>query len=221
MLRDAYTQVSESTYFLTGASPGVEQSRATAFAIAPGILVTVAHVLYKKRGESSSFQERIDVIRVPEVQPEQLFERATVIGLHSEYDIALVRIEEPRSDAHTAMTTAITVAADVGTIGFPDINPPGAVNPIPRFQGGRLSAQYSYPSKSGHWNAYYETDFPLYKGSSGAPGFGVDGKVFGIHVAELWSRDEDSLAQRAFSLWAPASAIGELAAQHHIAVQVL
>jgi S1-C subfamily serine protease len=193
--------------------------------IAPGVLATVAHVLYRNKGDSTSFQDSIQTMRVPELGRAQQMETAIVMAIDAEYDIGLLKIENPRTTtAVTLATDPLLVGTEVGAVGFPLMNiravRTGVALPIPRFQGGHVSVSYSMRSPtSGRQLAYHETDVPMYKGSSGCPGFLAEGVVFGVHVAE-WhdgGGDEDP-GQRAFSMRAPASAIISLAHEHDISV---
>jgi S1-C subfamily serine protease len=187
--------------------------------IAPGVLATVAHVLYRNRGDMSSFQDSIRVMRVPDIGRQKQMEVATVVTIDAEYDIGVLRIETPRAtNAVTFTNTLLLVGTAVGAVGFPLMSPEavrtGLVWPLPRFQGGHVSANYSKKApESGRQLIYHETDVPMYTGSSGCPGFLATGEVFGLHVAELHEGDRGSPGQRAFSMWVPASAIMSLGFQ--------
>src|SRR5271163_4082908 len=115
---------------------------------------------------------------------------ATVIAADVESDIALLRLENPRTG------TCVTFAMDtlrpgtgVGAIGYPLVNPKEILTrkavPLLRFQGGHISAVYGKKDPSADRQVWYhETDVLMYESSSGCPGFLMDGKVFGMHVAE-------------------------------------
>jgi S1-C subfamily serine protease len=225
MFSDAYTEIRESTYVLIGRSKGGTVSGGTAFMIAPGVLATVAHVLYQNAGDRTSFQDNIWVMRDPEINSGQKMEASTVIDADTEYDIGLLRIENPRTETFVTFTTnPLPSGTDVGAVGYPLMNvrqiAAHSAVPLLRFQGGHVSASYSKKSPiSGRQLVYHETDMPMYKGSSGCPGFLIDGKVFGMHVAE-WHEgdDEGNLKQRAFSMWVPASAIISFARDNGIEI---
>jgi S1-C subfamily serine protease len=225
MFSDACTKIRESIFALIAASKGGTASGGTALMIAPGILVTAAHVTYKNQGDSTSFQETIRVIRAPEIDGKQEMESTTVIAVDPEYDIGLLKIENPRTKTRVAFTTDFLPAGTgAGAMGFPLMDVKGIMAgravPLFRFQGGYVSASYSRldPISNRRFD-YHETDVPMYKGSSGCPGFLVDGRVFGIHVAEWHDRaDTGKPGQRAFSVWVPASVIVSFARKNGIEI---
>jgi hypothetical protein len=71
MFTNAHSTVRESTHFLLGRSTGETVSCGTAFIFVPGVLAAAAHVLYKEKGDSSSFQERMQVMRDPKININQ------------------------------------------------------------------------------------------------------------------------------------------------------
>jgi S1-C subfamily serine protease len=226
MFTEAYTKIRECTYVLIGRTEGKTASCGTAFMIAPGVLATVAHVLCKDAGDSTAFQETILVMRDPEISRGERMETATVIAVDAEYDIGLLKIENPRTKTFTTFAAGILQpGTDVGAVGYPlmrvkDVMAQKAA-PLLRFQGGHISAIYGRKgSAQVRQLVYYETDVPMYKGSSGCPGFLASGEVFGMHVAE-WhdGGTEDNPGQRAFSMWVPASAIIAFAKENWIEVQ--
>ncbi|SRR6266481_1367559 len=212
MFSTACRKIREATYFVRGSSVGGTSSDGTAFMIAPGILATVGHVLYKNEKDSSSFQDNIRVMRAPEIKivGGSTMEIATVIGVEPEYDIGLLKIQNPRDTTCVAfMADPPPIGTNVGALGFPLISMPDMRVPVPRFQGGYISAHYSLKGvPSGRELLHYETDVPMFKSSSGSPGFLIDGRVFGLHAKE-WhdGKDEKHPGQRAFSVWVPISEI--------------
>jgi hypothetical protein len=225
MFTDAYTTIRESTYALIGRSKGKTISNGTAFMIAPGVLVTAAHVLYREKGDSSSFQDNIGVIRDPEINTGQRLETAKAIAVDVECDIGILEIENPRTKSFVALTTdRLLTGTEVGAAGYAlmDANQVMANLAVPllRFQAGHVSATYSKrDSASARQLVYSETDMPMYGGSSGCPGFLLSGEVFGMHVAE-WhdGGNEEKPGQRAFSMWVPASALISLARKNNIEI---
>jgi V8-like Glu-specific endopeptidase len=222
MFTDAYTKIRESTYALIGRSKGKTISNGTAFMIAPGVLATAAHVLYREKGDSSSFQDKISVVRDPEISPGQKMETVKVVAVDAEYDIGLLEMDNPRTKAFVALTTdGLLTGTEVGAAGYALMDASqaltGSALPLLRFQAGHISASYARASASRL--VYYETDVPMYKGSSGCPGFLTNGEVFGMHVTELHDGgDEEKPGQRAFSMWVPASAIISLARKNNIEI---
>jgi hypothetical protein len=66
----------------------------------------------------------------------------------------------------------------------------------------------------------YETDSLMYSGSSGCPGYTVDGNVFGMHVATFTeSKNKSASARLAISLWVPSMYILEFATKNNIQVK--
>jgi len=119
MFTDAYTKIRGCTYFLMGRSKGKDMSCGTAFAIAPGVLATAAHVLHKDRGDSSSFQDSIQVIRDPEIIMRQEVEAARVIAVDVEYDIGLLKIDSPRTKDSVVFTNHIVLpGTEIGAVGY-------------------------------------------------------------------------------------------------------
>jgi S1-C subfamily serine protease len=193
--------------------------------IAPGVLATAAHILYKNPGDSTSFQDSIWVLGDPEINTDKKMEPVGVVDVDAEYDIGLLRINNPRTNTPVVFTTdPLPEGTEVGAVGYPLMNVrtimAHEVVPLLRFQGGHVSARYGKRSViSARQLVYYETDVPMYMGSSGCPGFLANGKVFGMHVAE-WHEgdDEGNPKQRAFSMWVPASAIVSFARDHKIEI---
>ncbi len=222
MFSSAFAKVYESTYFLLGASKGRTASCGTAFMVAPGVVATVAHILYKTEGDS---KDDIRVMRAPEIAQNKKMEMAAVIAIDAEYDIGLLRITNPRTKTCSdLMTDPLLTGTEVGALGFPLTNVKDVMThtavPIPRFQGGHVSASYAKKgSISERQLVYHETDVPMYKGSSGCPGFRADGTVFGMHVAE-WhdGGSKENPGQRAFSMWIPASAIISFARENNVEI---
>ena len=64
--------VRESTKYLLGQrSLGETVSCGTAFIFVPGVLAAAGHVLYREKGDSSSFRERMQVMRDPKININQ------------------------------------------------------------------------------------------------------------------------------------------------------
>jgi hypothetical protein len=133
-------------------------------------------------------------------------------------DIALLQITNPRSAAAVKLASEVIPAGtSAGSVGFTLARTTSTERgwtfvPTLRFQGGFISACPSLPTSSGPGLPLYETDTLLYTGSNGCPGFLLDSRVFGMHLASM--REEPASAgegqigpRAAFSLWLPSSEI--------------
>jgi len=170
-------------------------------------------------------QENLEVIRATEIGRAR--EKVALIAMDPIRDLALLRIERPRSNVHVKLIeSAVLVGTEAGSIGFPmsEVNERSLqFDPILRFQGGYISSFHSLPHESGENLPYYETDTLMYSGSSGCPGFLEDASVFGMHVASMheWKTliDSKMLGDRAaISFWVPSADIASLARSKGIRV---
>jgi len=121
----------------------------------------------------------------------------------------------------------ITPGTPVGSIGFPlaFINSnTGVFHLIERFQGAYISSFHPVTTPTGRELYSYETDALMYKGSSGCPGFLVNGEVFGMHNASIINQPRVSERERqqeirlAISLWVPAEDIIKFAKNNNIEI---
>jgi len=189
----ACSQVRESVYGLTAISSvgpnQVNYCTGTAFMIAPGVLATAGHAVHIDNDPSKPVHSIFEVIRSPDIGMPP--EPATLIGVDAVRDIALLRLAAPRSSTCVATLPGLAArGASCGALGFPlasiAFGPTGRMfNLTERFQGANISAYYSAPLPGGAPQNFYETDALMYGGSSGCPGFLLDGRVFGIHVASV------------------------------------
>lgn len=193
MFQQAVKNNREAIYgILCHTTRGTERQAGTAsgFMIAPGILATVAHVLYRNKSE---FHDLVEVIRAPDVGMNM--ESALPVMIDPVRDLALIRIENPRNTNSMQLTRNIIASGTIcGSLGFPlssvifyddHLN----VNLTERFQGGFVSAYVSEYTDNELYN-WYETDSMMYSGSSGCPVFTPDGVVFGMQAATLVGEDE-------------------------------
>jgi len=159
---------------------------ASGFMIAPGIVATVAHVLYREEDE---LHDVIEVIRAPDVGMNM--EPALPIMIDSIRDLAFLRVENPRSPNSVQLNHDIVdTGTGCGSLGFPlasvefleddQLN----ITLIERFQGGYVSA-FVKETMEDDLLEWYETDLLMYGGSSGCPVFTPDGVVFGMQAATL------------------------------------
>lgn len=182
-----------SIYGLMSVSPlGSTQAIATtgtAFMIAPGVLITAAHLLHVGGDVTRAVHTLFEVIGGAAIG--QKMERATLIAEDLQRDTALLRLQSPRSASCARLETSmVPIGTSCGSLGFPLAaivsSPTGpSLSLAERFQGANISAFHAHPNHSGQPLDYYETDTAMYGGSSGCPGFLIGGKVFGMHIASV------------------------------------
>ncbi|UCB43250.1 MAG: trypsin-like peptidase domain-containing protein [Dehalococcoidales bacterium] len=189
MFSKACSQVRESIYGVLGSSninaKRVNITNATAFMIAPGILSTAAHFVHVENDPSKPVHTSFEAIRMPDIG--QQMETAQLVAEDSAKDIALLRIDNPRSNTCVPLEAKrVPIGTSCGSSGFPlaqvVIAKAGKMfNLVERFQGASISAFITQADRSGQQLSYYETDALMYRGSSGCPGFLTNGTVFGMH----------------------------------------
>lgn len=176
------------------AEAGTICSTGTAFMVSPGILVTAAHTTQYESGMSLQYHKKLEVIRAPEIG--RPMESARIAVIDPERDIALLRINHPRSTACVSLEPGpVTPGVSCGSLGFPlstvDFLQQGRkLNLIERFQGAFISSSYTRVTPSGTPLPCYETDALMYGGSSGCPVFLQDGGIIGMVVASQIATDE-------------------------------
>jgi len=213
----AFSQISQNQFNI---------STGTAFMITPGILVTTAHLCHIQNDPAQPRHSNFTVIRAPDIG--QQMERCIFIAEDVERDIALLKIVNPRSTLCVKLTKQrIVPGTPVGSIGFPlaFIDPnTGTFHLIERFQGAYISSFHPITAPTGRELYSYETDALMYKGSSGCPGFLVNGEVFGMHNASIVNQPRISERERqqeirlAISLWVPAEDIIKFAKNNNIEI---
>lgn len=186
-------------------------STGTGFMISPGIIATAAHVIHDQCQPTHPQHNSFKVIRAPDIG--QQMEQAQLIGEDEVRDIALLRIEHPRSNQTVTLNrNVVPIGVSCGSLGFPlaTIDLTGFHLAL-RFQGANISAFLTGPDASGRNLSFYETDALMYSGSSGCPGFTADEVVFGMHNRvrnDPHSTQAGSLINRlAISLWVPSTDI--------------
>jgi hypothetical protein len=136
----------------------------------------------------------------------------------------LVRVGmDPAADVYDQFEVIVPHGASCGSLGYPlayveTVESGRNFVLIERFQGANISSYHTESTPEGDLD-WYETDSLMYSGSSGCPGFLVDGKVFGMQVRSLtriedFSPDERGSLQEtriAISQWAPAHDILSIA----------
>lgn len=234
MFSKACSQVRESIYGVLGNSKvnakRVNFTNATAFMIAPGILSTAAHFVHVENDPSKPIHTSFEAIRMPDIG--QKMEIAQLVAEDSARDIALLRIDSPRSNTCVSLEAKrVPIGTSCGSSGFPlaqvAITKAGKMfNLVERFQGASISAFLTQTDPSGQQLSYYETDALMYRGSSGCPGFLINGNVFGMHVKSVvekpkgTSNSSKQMGQAetrlAISLWVPSTDIVNFAKTHGI-----
>ncbi len=190
MFANACKSIHETLYGFVGTSvvgPNlVNASNGTAFMIAPGVLVTAAHMLHVENDSTKPVHTLLEVIRSLDIG--QKMENAELIAADTARDVALLRIHNPRSKTFVTLKAApIPSGTSCGSLGFPlaqvVFGPTGKMfNLVERFQGANISAfhEMALSDQERYW--FYETDALMYGGSSGCPGFLENGHVFAMHV---------------------------------------
>jgi len=234
MFSKACSQVRESIYGVVGSSQVSEKevnfTNGTGFMIAPGVLSTAAHFVHVENDTSKPAHTKFQVIRAPDIG--QKLETAQLIAEETAKDIALLRIDNPRSNICISLeANRVPIGTSCGSYGFPlarvVITKTGkSFKLVERFQGASISA-FVTPT-SGQHPSYYETDAIMYKGSSGCPGFLTNGNVFGMHIRVRVERPKESSdspkqtgqaeTRLAISIWVPSMDIINFAKANGIAV---
>lgn len=177
MFQQVTQTIREAVYGIKCSTP-IENNRAacsmgTGFMIAEGVIVTAAHVIHFP--EMGAQHQKFEVIRAPDIG--QIMEIASLIAEDTAQDIALLRIEHPRSPQSLILEpNRVNIGTSCGSLGFPlaFLGQQGQFLLDLRFQGAFVSSYNPIGN-------YYETDSLMYKGSSGCPGYILNGRVFGMH----------------------------------------
>ncbi|HET6204766.1 MAG TPA: serine protease [Planctomycetota bacterium] len=193
MFANACASNREAIYGLLASSPlkqpQMAVSAGSAFMIAPGLLVTAAHGVHLDSIPSRPVHQKFEVIRAPDVG--QRMEVATFVAKDPVKDLALLRIDKPRSSSCLGLLkTAVLRGTACGSLGFPlaQVAPASQglnFNLVERFQGAYVSALVTSADQQGNSLTFYETDSLMYRGSSGCPGFVKSGEVFGMQSHSL------------------------------------
>ncbi|HEY3419133.1 MAG TPA: serine protease [Methanomassiliicoccales archaeon] len=227
MFRNAYKETRDSVYGICvpikGENDLYTHAFGSGFTIAPGILVTAAHVIHHDTEMKDSEKPVLLTIRLPDM--EKPFEKVSFIAQDLDHDIALLRIEEPRSREFLILEPSRAPnGASCGSLGFPlshlvKTEKGNQANFLERFQGSYISACYQKASQNGSIIDYYECESMMFEGSSGCPGFLSNSRVFGM----LSRGGKDNFApvdndRVTMSLWIPSMDIIKLARKNGISV---
>ena len=232
MFEHACTANREAIYGLLASSPlkphCVTASNGTAFMVAPGYLVTAAHCVHQNTDHKKPLHAKCEVIRIPDIG--QRMEIATLHAIDDGQDIAILKIDAPRSRASLKLLGSVVPrGAAVGSLGFPlaqvAFTSQGmAFNVVERFQGANVSAYVQATRPDGAAETHYETDSLMYGGSSGCPGFLSTGEVWGMHNRSVLEAQKSGAkgntpsTRLAISLWVPSTIILGLCRQHGVPV---
>lgn len=228
MFSGATAKVREALYGIwarTRDGDTMYHSTGTGFMIAPGYIVTNAHVLRRRADQGGAPHGELLTIRSPDVGMN--CEVAHLVAEDRERDIAIIGVAEPRvARCVTIEEDYVPSGTNIGSLGFPlstiQHSDNGDVyNLIERFQGAYISALFtdSPPNRQLKW---YEVDREMYEGSSGCPGFLTSGRVVAMNCKVRREEDEDEsipLEKRRrleISLWVPSVDVLEYARIHGI-----
>ncbi len=201
MFHETCVKVRESIYgVLCHSEIGGTQTAgcSSGFTIAPGVIATVAHGLHINGDFNEPIHETFEVIRTPDIGENMRF--ADVIAVDDARDLAFLRIQDFVDMQHVPLVKDIVpIGTSCGFLGFPLSTvsfPNDGLNFTlnERFQGAYVSAYLSDTLHDSEMN-WYETDQLMYSGSSGCPGFLLDGRVFGMQSNTLTteaSSDDES-----------------------------
>jgi len=234
MFANACATNREAIYGLLASSPlkpqGVTASNGSAFMVAEGFLITAAHCVHRDTDPSKPLHQKFELIRAPDIG--RKMEIATLVAEDIKRDLALLRIDKPRSTACLKMLkVAVPRGTACGSLGFPlahvAFTTQGiSFNLFERFQGANISALVTATDRQGNTFTFYETDSLMYGGSSGCPGFVESGEVFGMHnrsaidppkQGEKASQTADR-TRLAISMWVTSSDVVAFAAAHGVAL---
>jgi S1-C subfamily serine protease len=244
MFKEACQKNREAIYGIKAASQTsdteVTFGTGSGFAIAPGIIATVSHLVHIDN-DPNRIHTSFEVIRSPDIG--QTMESATLITEDPNHDIALLKINNPRSDNYVTLEQSkVPSGTSCGSLGFPlgevVVLAPGQVryNLVERFQGSFISAFVRDRTPLGKEADFYEIDSLMYHGSSGCPGFLPNARVVGMQsqsrlgesAAEVMQRAKTSggtgekkpiaHSQLAISMWVPSMAILKTARDNGISI---
>lgn len=207
MFREACIHNSGGVYgTLSFSKSGTETTwcNGTGFMISPGIIVMAAHCLHVENDIDNKRHKSFQVICTSDVN--NRLENASLIEEDKTRDVALLKINNPRSIKCLSLEAYIVDKGTAcGSLGFPlssteFLSTGIKFNIIERFQSAYISAYIHETLSDGGVLLTYETNNFMYAGSSGCPGFLVNGDVFGMLVG---ARANTFMEQVAISLWVP------------------
>lgn len=203
MFKDSCKKNREAIYGIRSFSQISKTQQATGlgsgFAIAPGILATVGHLVHIDN-DLKRIHTNYEVIRSPDIG--QTMETATLIAEDPNHDIALLKINNSRSKQFlTLEPNRVPTGTNCGSLGFPlgtqtQTGPSQIqINLLERFQGSFISAFNKTNFWSGKIADFYEIDSLMYNGSSGCPGFLPNSNVIGMQSQSMLGNDAAHIAR--------------------------
>lgn len=197
-----------------GLQDGINATNGSAFMVAPGYIITAAHMVHMENNPTKPIHQFFEVIRAPSVG--QKMERAIFVAEDVVRDLAILKIENANDDTVLSLENKITpVGTNCGFLGFPLANVQfmqngqRQFNLFERFQGAYISSYLNNIHPTGRSLPFYEIDTLMYSGSSGCPAFTKEGKVVGIQVASMMQKvnDADKMERVAISMVVPSTDI--------------
>jgi S1-C subfamily serine protease len=192
MYRKSCAKIHKSIYGIkaqTQLKGGIGCSTGTGFMIASNILVTAAHLTHRENDFNQPMHSNFEVICSTNIGKQM--EKARLIASDSVKDIALLKIDNPKSrKTVTLLNKIMTAGTNCGLLGFPlgsvSFNPNGNSTFIlsKRFQGAYVSNLNTYTFFDRNV-LLYELDALIYSGASGCPVFLLNGKVIGMEIRTL------------------------------------
>ena len=182
------------------------------FTIAPGIIATVAHGLHINGDFNEGIHETFEVIRTPNIGEDMRF--AHIIAIDDARDLVFLKIQEVEDQQYlTLIDGTFPIGTSCGFQGYPLSSTDFIENGLrfilnERFQGAYVSAFVSDTLNDREMD-WYETDQLMYSGSSGCPGFLMDGRVFGMQSNTLTTEasSDDEFKRLAIARQVPSTEI--------------
>lgn len=206
----------------------------TGFMVSPGIIATASHVIHRDNDVNNPLLSTFNVIKSVDIG-NRPFETSTLVAEDQSRDIALLKIENPRSNDCVILEREKSPSGTIcGSLGFPlaqlvQTSQGLQLQAPERFQGSFISGFTYYVTEQGKPPLpFYETDRVMYPGSSGCPGFLTNSKIFGMHVRSLTDapnkigkkgdvkRNIPHSSRLSISLWVPSQDIVSFAENNEI-----
>ena len=200
MFISAFQNVQSSAYGILGQSsvsvagqpgPGFTFDYGTGFAIAPGIILTAAHVIHSQGMFANKIHSNLLVMHATDIAAGRPPLNATLLAESNDNDIALLKISGSNNNDYVRFHRQIPpIGSSVGAIGFPDTHMIQSVkNGVTNFQftfqltfvGSFVSRMINF-GYQGRNISGFATDGNVYEGASGGPVFLRDGAVCGMQV---------------------------------------
>lgn len=188
MFRVAAAQIREALYGIiarTNLGASTNHAMGSGVLVAPGFVVTNAHIMHVEGNLGAAVHGEFLVIRSPDIGKEAI--HAQLVKEDPVRDLALLKIQDPTKRQPVLFADKIVPSGtSCGSLGFPlaavvSVNGGVSYSFTERFQGAYISA-YITEQVAGRPLPWYEVDRVMYGGSSGCPFFTQDGKVIGLQT---------------------------------------